>query len=61
MGKLGAARSMGLFSGNLIMGILYYFSSEYSYIYAFLVAIIAGIVVLISGKGYQRLTSSTTD
>ena len=59
MGRLGAARSMGLFSGNLIMGILYFFSSEYSYTYAFLVAMIAGMVVLISGRGYHRLTSSS--
>ena len=49
MGMLTAARSLGLFIGNLSMGILYQFSPLYSYGYAALVAVAATIILLSAG------------
>ncbi len=46
MGALTAMRSLGLFVGNLAMGLLYHFGAQWSYGYAALLAIIAAIVIL---------------
>jgi len=48
MGLLLAFRSMGFFSGNLVMGLLY--NLHLAYIYAFLISIIAALIVTISSK-----------
>jgi len=48
MGMLSAFRSVGFFTGNLVMGILY--GLNFAYWYAFLVSIIAAVVVLISSR-----------
>jgi MFS family permease len=46
MGALTAMRSLGLFVGNIAMGLLYRFGAQWSYGYAALLAIIAAIVML---------------
>lgn len=58
MGWLSSSRSIGLFAGNIIMGLLYVVSSEYSYLYAFTVAAVSAGIVLIGGRNYnsQRLS-----
>ncbi|MEM0097659.1 MAG: MFS transporter [Conexivisphaerales archaeon] len=53
MGTLTASRSIGLFLGNLIMGILYYFSPIYSYSYATAAAFLAFLVLLVFGGKYS--------
>ncbi len=50
-GYLSSSRSMGLFTGNLLMGILYFFSPFYSYVYAFIISIIAALIVYLFGRG----------
>ena len=49
-GYLSSSRSIGLFTGNLLMGILYFFSPFYSYIYAFAVSMAAALIVYIFGR-----------
>ncbi len=58
MGYLSSARSTGLFMGNLLMGALFYFNAEYSYVYAFVVSLLAGVIMLSSGRAYERATST---
>ncbi|MEM3676157.1 MAG: MFS transporter [Thermoplasmataceae archaeon] len=53
MGWLSATRSAGLFLGNLIMGVLYVFSAQYSYIYAFLVSTAAALIIISMGRGFE--------
>ena len=53
MGKLSSARSIGLFTGNLLMGVFYTFGAQYSYIYAVIVSVIAGGIILFAGRGYM--------
>ena len=53
MGAIAGSRSLGIFSANLIMGLLYVINPAESYIYAAIVAIIAGAIVLVSGKGFK--------
>ncbi len=53
MGSLQGARSVGLFSANLIMGILYVVSPAYSYAYATAISIAAGAIMLSMGKGFK--------
>ncbi len=52
MGALQGSRSLGLFFANLIMGILYLASPSYSYIYAAIVSIVAGAIVLVAGRDF---------
>ena len=52
MGSLTASRSFGIFFANVIMGILYVISPFYSYSYAAIVSIIAGLIVLYSGSRF---------
>lgn len=54
MGWLTASRSAGLFAANIIMGFLYFVDPAYSYLYAFSVAVIAGLTVIITGRSYDR-------
>jgi MFS family permease len=54
MGWLTASRSAGLFAANIIMGFLYFVDPAYSYLYAFSVAIIAGLIVIVTGRTYDR-------
>ncbi len=54
MGSLTASRSIGIFSANLIMGLLYVVDPFYSYTYAGIVAIIAAAVVLYYGKEFIK-------
>ncbi len=49
-GYLSSSRSIGLFTGNLLMGILYFFSPFYSYVYAFIVSMVAALIVYIFGR-----------
>ncbi|MCL4344496.1 MAG: MFS transporter [Nitrososphaerota archaeon] len=53
MGALTASRSLGLFFGNLVMGILYYFNPVYSYTYAAAAAFLAFIVLMALGGKYS--------
>ena len=54
MGWLTASRSAGLFAANIVMGFLYFVDPAYSYLYAFSVAIIAGLIVIVTGRTYDR-------
>ena len=54
MGTLAGSRSLGIFSANLIMGILYVFNPTESYLYAAIVALIAGFIVLRYGRGFSE-------
>ncbi len=54
MGSLQGSRSLGIFFGNLIMGILYVSSPAYSYTYAAVVSIIAGALVIYYGSGFKQ-------
>ena len=45
---------------NLVMGALYFISPAYAYIYAFAVAVTAGIIVIVSGAGYDRSLRSNS-
>ena len=53
MGMLSFFRSIGMFSGNIIVGLLYLISPEYSYLYATSVAVIGGLSVLIAGRNFR--------
>ena len=55
MGSLTAARSIGLFTGNIIMGALYTISPMSSYEYVAAVAVISGIIMLVMGRSYHFL------
>lgn len=46
MGLLTLYRSLGLFVGNITMGLLYSIGANYSYIYAGLVSMIASFIIL---------------
>lgn len=54
MGWLSASRSAGLFVANVVMGILYFINPVFSYVYAFMVAVVAGVIVVVSGIDYER-------
>ena len=54
MGSLQGSRSLGIFFGNLIMGILYISNPSYSYTYAAVVSIVAGILIIYYGIGFER-------
>ncbi len=54
MGSLTAARSIGLFTGNIIMGLLYTISPLSSYEYVAAVAVVSGILMLILGRNYKN-------
>lgn len=53
MGSLTAARGAGLFVGNIIMGVLYYYGPVYSYSYAAVVALAGGVILLLSGSSFK--------
>ncbi|MDE1857264.1 MAG: MFS transporter [Candidatus Micrarchaeota archaeon] len=53
MGALQGSRSFGLFFANLVMGILYVVSPAYSYLYAAIVSLVAGGIVLAAGRGFR--------
>jgi MFS family permease len=53
MGTLSFFRSIGMFSGNIIVGLLYIISPEYSYLYASAVAVIGGISVILAGRNFR--------
>ncbi len=48
MGSLTAARSLGLFGGNVLMGLLYYVGANYSYLYAAILSLIASLIIFSS-------------
>ncbi|EQD47019.1 major facilitator superfamily permease, partial [mine drainage metagenome] len=55
MGLLSVFRSIGMFSGNLVFGLLYFFTSDvYSYTYAAVVAFAAAAIVLVAGRSFER-------
>jgi MFS family permease len=54
MGSLTASRSIGLFVGNVSMGLLYQLSPTYSYIYATVVAVAAAIILLAANRARQE-------
>ena len=51
MGSLTASRSIGIFIGNIAMGVLYGINPTLSYAYAAAVSAVAAAVVLYSGRG----------
>lgn len=46
MGSLSAMRSLGIFSANIIMGLLYLIGAGYSFAYAGILSVIAGFIML---------------
>jgi MFS family permease len=50
-GMLSSSRSIGFFVSNILMGLLYMASPFYSYLYAAVIALAAGIIILASGIG----------
>ncbi len=50
MGKLTAARSVGLFLANLVMGLLYHVTPVAAYGYAAILAVVAVVVLLLSTR-----------
>ena len=54
MGALTGSRSIGIFSANVIMGLLYALSPAYSYLYAGMVAILAAAIIAYSGRRFSR-------
>jgi len=62
MGALSAARSVGTFSANLVMGLLYALSASLAYGYAAILAATAAVVVLGAVPGLRRWqTGSSPD
>lgn len=53
MGALTSSRSIGLFLGNSIMGILYYYGPVYSYVYAAAIAVLGGLLLLAAGSKFS--------
>lgn len=53
MGVLQASRSFGLFFANLIMGVLYVFSPVDSYVYASAISVVAGLLIIRAGRGFN--------
>ena len=53
MGYLTSSRSIGLFTANIGMGILYAINPSYSYIYAAAVALAAVTILLYFGREYK--------
>ncbi|MEM3177721.1 MAG: MFS transporter [Candidatus Micrarchaeaceae archaeon] len=54
MGSLTSARSIGILVGNLSMGLLYALNPLYSYSYASIVSLLAGLILLYFGRGFLR-------
>ena len=52
MGYLTASRSIGLFTANVGMGLLYEVSPAYSYLYAFVISVTAAATMLYLGRGF---------
>ncbi len=48
MGTLGMGRSIGLFFGNILMGILYTISYFYSYMYGFITSLISFFLIIVA-------------
>ncbi len=48
MGSLTAARSIGIFGGNIIMGLLYSVGADYSYLYAGILSLTASLIIFTS-------------
>ncbi|MCW6159930.1 MAG: MFS transporter [Candidatus Micrarchaeales archaeon] len=55
MGALTASRSIGIFMGNLIMGVLYVLSPFYSYSYAAIISVAAGMIMYRMGSGFNAI------
>ncbi len=53
LGYLTSSRSIGLFLGNVVMGLLYVVNPFYSYLYAFAVALAAAAIMLSFGRGFK--------
>lgn len=60
MGALTAARSIGLFCGNLVMGLLYHFGPAYSYGYAAIVALAAAVILVSAGWGRASTAAASS-
>lgn len=54
LGSLSFFRSIGMFTGNIVVGSLYVISDNYSYLYATIVALLGGIIVIAMGSEYSR-------
>ena len=60
MGNLAAARSIGLFVGNMVMGVLYVQGVLYAYAYAAGAALLGSIVMFALGRGAGITIASGT-
>lgn len=55
-GALSASRSVGLFAGNLIMGLLYQLGPSWSYGYAGIMAVVAAAIMVFAAGSFDRPT-----
>lgn len=53
-GNLSASRSVGLFTGNLVMGVLYQLGPSWSYGYSALMATIAAVIMVLAAGIFNR-------
>ena len=53
LGSLAASRSIGFFTGNLVMGLLYMVTPFYAYSYASITALAAFAVILLFGRRFK--------
>lgn len=53
-GMLSASRSVGLFIGNLVMGLLYQLGPSWSYGYAAFMAVVAAAIMLFASSTFHR-------
>ena len=53
-GALSASRSLGLFAGNLIMGLLYQLGPSWSYGYAGIMAAVAAAIMIFAAGSFDR-------
>lgn len=49
-GALSSSRSLGLFVGNIAMGLLYQIGASWSYGYAAIIATVAAVIVIVSAR-----------
>ena len=57
-GALSSSRSLGLFVGNIVMGLLYQIGASWSYGYAAIVATIAAAIVVFTAKRLKSLSGT---
>lgn len=60
-GALSSSRSIGLFCGNLIMGLLYELGPSWSYVYAAAMGTLAALLMIVAARSFRRGATSPVD